>query len=348
MVGKFVKESKAINNNFKCEFINLSTSLTVNQIGKMPLLKITKYLKIIFYILKCIILKKPDLVYLTPTAKGIGFYKDFPIVVLLKLFKNSLVLHFHNKGVLERQNKIIDNFMYRFLFKNVNVILLSKILYKDISKYANKKNVFFLANGIPNSINIQNQSKFKNKVIKLIFLSNLIESKGIYILLNSLNILKKKGLLFQCNIVGREGDVKIQNLNDKIIENDLFDEVKYLGSKYGVEKYEILKNSDIFVFPSYYHNECFPIVLLEAMQFGLPVISTNEGAISDIIDNNKTGFIIDKKNPNLLAEKIEWFIENPESIYKMGKNARNKFLKRYTTSSFENSMLKIFNTILVN
>lgn len=47
------------------------------------------------------------------------------------------------------------------------------------------------------------------------------------------------------------------------------------------------------MFPTYYHNECFPLVLLEAMQHGLPCISTNEGAISDIVDDGVTGYIVE-------------------------------------------------------
>ena len=72
-------------------------------------------------------------------------------------------------------------------------------------------------------------------------------------------------------------------LNQKINDLNLQEYVTYLGKKYGDYKYEIFQSSDIFVFPTFYHNECFPLVLLEAMMFGLPVISTSEGGIPDIV-----------------------------------------------------------------
>jgi glycosyltransferase involved in cell wall biosynthesis len=65
--------------------------------------------------------------------------------------------------------------------------------------------------------------------------------------------------------------------------------------------------------------------------FKLPVISTNEGGISDIIKNGYTGFIVDKKNPQQLAEKISWLIDNPKKALLMGKKGQDYFFKNYTS-----------------
>ena len=89
----------------------------------------------------------------------------------------------------------------------------------------------------------------------------------------------------------------------------------------------------------------FPLVLLEAMMFGLPVISTSEGGIPDIVKNGETGFVIDKQNPNQLAEKIKWFIDNPEEASFMGEKGREHFLENYTLEIFENRLTHILNQI---
>lgn len=112
----------------------------------------------------------------------------------------------------------------------------------------------------------------------------------------------------------------------------------YHGKKYNEDKEEYFKHSDIFVFPTFYPNECFPLVLLEAMQQGLPCISTNEGGISGIIDDGKTGFIVEKRNPVQLAEKIEVLLKDKKLRKYMGAAGKIKFDEEFTLSKFEEKM----------
>jgi glycosyltransferase involved in cell wall biosynthesis len=345
MVGQYIKDSKIINNSFETNFINLSTSKTVDEIGKKPFVKIGRYFKVLLQIIISLIKYNPKIVYLAINAKGIGFYKDFPIALLAKFFGKKLVLHYHNKGVCKNQHKYFDNLFYHFLFTNTKVILLSKRLYKDVSKYVKKEDVYYCPNGIP-VINFKKEISInKNSVPQLLFLSNLIESKGVYVLLEALKILKNKGLQFNCNLVGGEGDISIAQLNQKIKNLELKNYVTYLGKKYDEDKYDVFQSSHYFVFPTYYHNECFPIVLLEAIMFGLPIISTGEGGIADIVKNGETGFIVDKQNPNLLAKKLKWFINNPEEASFMGEKGHKHFLKNYSLRVFEKKLAYILSQI---
>jgi glycosyltransferase involved in cell wall biosynthesis len=344
MVGRYIKDSILVENTFDRQFINLSTSLTINEIGKNPIIKIFRYFKIFFKILLVLFNFKPNIVYLAITAKGIGFYKDLPIALLVKLFGKKLILHLHNKGVSNFQHRFFDNLLYKILFKNSKVILLSERLFKDVSKYVRKKDVYFCPNGIPDVYDLKNKSK-KNEIPEILFLSNLIESKGVYIFLEALKLLKDEDVQFLCNIVGGEGNISSKKLNKKISDLNLDEFVTFQGKKYGDEKNDILKSSDIFVFPTFYPNECFPLVLLEAMQFNLPIISTNEGGIADIVKNNETGFIIEKENSKQLSEKIKWLIDNPQKAKLMGEKGRDYFLKNYTSEVFEIRLKKILQDV---
>ena len=114
--------------------------------------------------------------------------------------------------------------------------------------------------------------------------------------------------------------------------------MNYWGRRYGGEKDVFWKDADIFVFPTYYHNECFPLVILEAMEQGLPVISTNEGGIPDIIDNGNSGYTVDKNNPSSLASAIELLIKDPELCNSMGKAGRKLFEEKFTEDVFDKKM----------
>lgn len=111
-----------------------------------------------------------------------------------------------------------------------------------------------------------------------------------------------------------------------------------MGAKYGVEKDTLFRNTDIFVFPTFYHNECFPIVLLEAMQYGLPCISTDEAGIPDIIDDGQTGLIIPKKNSIALAKSIEKLINDRILCLQMGQAGRKKYEESFTLDVFEKNI----------
>ena len=81
------------------------------------------------------------------------------------------------------------------------------------------------------------------------------------------------------------------------------------------------------------------------MMFGLPVISTSEGGIPDIVQDGETGFIVDKQNPNKLAEKIKYLIENPDNAILMGKKGKEHFLEYYTLEVFEKRLTHVLNQI---
>src|SRR5690606_31661276 len=127
---------------------------------------------------------------------------------LIKLFRVKLVYHFHNKGVSTKKDKFFDNLLYKFAFKNSKVILLSQYLYEDVKLYVSPINIFICPNGISQNNTLQKHYYEKeNEITKILFLSNLLKSKGVYILLEACAKLKQKGIAFQCNFIGGEGDI---------------------------------------------------------------------------------------------------------------------------------------------
>lgn len=345
MVGQYIMESN-MNDLFDCSYINLGTSAKVEEIGHKGLKKIKRYFKILKKTFMVLNRENPNLVYMTLTTSGIGFYKDALIVILVKAFGKKVVFHFHNKGIQKRQDNWFNNTLYKKVFKNAEVILLSKHLYYDIEKYVPIERVHYCANGIPEVQNRIAQPNSNKDVIELLFLSNLIESKGVFTLLKACQLLQAKQLPFLCTFIGSEGDVTIEDFQDKVNELEVSDCVHYAGRKYGLAKENFYSKSDIFVFPTYYHNECFPLVLLEAMQFSLPVVSTFEGGILDIVEEGKTGFLVQQQDAVALAEKLEVLILNHELRLRMGEAGRKRYEEHFTIGVFEQRFSYIMNELV--
>lgn len=342
MMGKYIQESELINSFFDCYCINLATAGSLSDIGHVSSKKLLRYLLLLRHIFHVAREIRPELVYITPNAGGKAFLKDFIVVQMLKSMGCKVIAHYHNKGVSVYQSKWFYNFLYKRFFSNLKVILLADNLYKDIAKYVKREDVYICPNGIPNSCKKELEARLNNAVPHLLFLSNLLISKGVIVLLDALKILKEKEYTFVCQYVGGEtSEMSAIQFAEEVKKNKLNDMVTYVGRKIGEEKEFFFRQADIFVFPTYYYNECFPLVILEAMEYKLPVISTNEGGIPDIVKDGENGLICEKQNPVSLADCIAKLLGDEELRVKMGNVGYDKFCREFTLQRFENRMLDI-------
>lgn len=349
MVGQYLKESKLINENFEADYVNLTTAFDLDKMGKFSSRKITSLLKIQYNVIKALLQKKYDLCYVTLNAKGSGFYKDFLVLILLKLFKKNIVYHFHNRGVATMQHKKVNHWLYRYTFNNTNSILLSPLLYSDIKKYVRRENVFYCSNGIPKANVNVGDGYFKDaeRVCQILFLSNMVVEKGVYILLTACKRLKEKNVPFICHFVGAWTEITEAQLKAQITQYGLEQQVFFYGKKTGADKAAFFRNADIFVFPTFYHNECFPLVNLEAMQFSLPIITTTIGGIPDMVIDGKTGYLIPPNDVVLLTERLDFLISNRALRQTMGMAGRKLYEQHFTLEKFEMNINNVLSKVIV-
>ena len=336
MMGKYLHDSKLINETFECKYINLTTAKSLQDIGKNSINKLWTFIRLLTKIIKNTITFKPQLVYVTPNACGGAFYKDFIVVQLLKLFRHKVITHYHNKGVSTRQDHWLDNLLYKYFFKEIKVILLSKNLYKDVCKYVDFKDVFICPNGIPETLMKEMPTERHNNEIHLLFLSNLLISKGILLLLDACKILKEKGFSFYMRFHwGRNNRNRRMEFQRECTETGDWIRLLHIEGKNMEKQKPIFQKFRHIRIPTSYPNECFPLVLLEAMEYSLPCISTNEGGIANIIEDGKTGYIIPQNDATALAEKIEYLILHHEERNAMGERGREKFKREFVLERFE-------------
>lgn len=355
VVSMQIKESEIINKTFRCDWINIGTSRTMDEIGEKTLAKPFRLIWALCREFWYLLTRRYDLCYLAITCHGIGFLKDSLFVLLCKLYQRKVIIHQHNKGMA----KDVYRWPYRWLlplcYKNAKVILLSWRLYTDIERVVSRENVVICPNGIKvhecKSSIVQglhdtwNMKPETNRVPRLLFLSNLIESKGVLVLLDALMILKDKGYSFICDFIGGETkEIDAKRFNEEAEMRGLKMIALYHGRKYGVEKEEAFEQTDIFVFPTYY--ETFGLVNLEAMAHKKPVVTTDEGGIPDIVKDGVNGFIAERKNPQSLAECLERLIINPQLCAEMGNKGYKLLNDRFTENTFEERMKGILEDCL--
>ena len=274
-----------------------------------------------------------------------GFLKDAPFVLLCKLFRRKVVIHQHNKGM----SKCVDKQPYKWLlplvYRKTKVILLSWHLYPDIEKVVKKEQVLICPNGIPELFDKEPHFERNNEVPRLLFLSNLIPSKGVFVLLDACKLLKDKGYKFVCDFVGGESKEITKEVFEKAVEERGLEAiVKYNGPKYGEDKVEYFSNADIFVQPTF--NDCFPLTLLEAMQYKLPIVSTDEGAVPDMVKDEANGFICKRKDSGSTEDAIKSLLDSKDLRNQMGENGYKLFKEHFTLEVFNKNITKIFKDIV--
>lgn len=340
-----VAKSNIINKNFDLQIIALHFSNSLSELHRFSFKKIFITLKYCFIIIYKTRVFKPDLVYFTLSPEGYGFLRDSFYVFILQLLQVKIVFHLHGKGIKNSSEKnFFKRALYKRVFKNSDTICLANKLTNDI-KSVSLSQPFIVPNGIPVQERfLKNDSKIDCNNIKILFLSNYKESKGVLILIDALIILKKEGYKFQARLVGGPSDLSIDFLKNYIKINEIENQIEIVGPKYNEGKYLELQNADIFVLPTL--NEAFPLVNLEAMQFSLPIITTDEGGISEAVLDGITGFVIEPKNVMQLAEKLSILINNKELRENMGMKGKEIFFKQFTVKHFEENLKAVFEKIL--
>lgn len=341
--NKAIFESRIIRDEFDLVYIPFNYSNSIEELGKFSFRKVIIFIKLFLKLTWKLLNKEFDLVYFTYSLRKNGVLRDTLFVALFRMFKIPIIFHFRNQGAKVLSTKKLMFKLISFSLKKGYYICLSKIVVKDVEGFIEKKNLYIVNNGIKKIDINYKKTKIYNDEIKLFFISNLRHEKGIFTLLEVYEKLQAKvNIKLSLSIVGQEGDITYSELENYIRDNKL-DNIKLLGPIYGNDKHDIFINSDIFIFPS--RNEVFPGVILEAMQFSLPIVTTNIGAIPDIITSNKNGIICDVDNVDEMVSAVLKLIENKDFSKKIGNKAKVDFLEKYTLENFEKNMLSTFKSI---
>lgn len=273
---------------------------------------------------------RPKVVYLSIPKGIIQLLKIIPVIISCKIVRAKLVgelagsqFYFLDKNfVVRKTGKIILRQFYQIRLLGNSV--------KENLKFDGITNTIVFDNGtdVPKFIN--NNPKVLNKnYIQLCFIGALHRNKGIYLLAEIAKLLAMKNVLFQLNILGEWENSVDKNAIEKYISfYKLESKVIFHGILHGDAKWKILKNTDLYLFPSY--NEGQPISIIEAMAFGIPVIASNVGAIPDTIKNNENGFIIEEQNAKLYADKIIFLAENPNQFNEISSQNLKCYKERFT------------------
>ena len=347
-VGDFIASSKKLNDAFDCRFITIKSSETIGEIGTFNVKKIYYVVELYLKVLLALLVFRPHKIYYTASIVSIAFYRDLLVSTLWKgyriFFKTDVYYHYHTKGInnfISSSN--INKQLTRFFIKNVNLVLLSPALKDDFINVQSYKDILYLPNGVENTIEdgvfeSYVEKKYEQvKAVNILYLSNMIKSKGYFHVLELANMTKDENYHYHF-AGGWQNAEDEKDFFDYIEQQGLSDHVTFHGFVSGVEKQKLLEAAHLFIFPTRYKNEAFPLSILEALSYGVPVIATDEASIPHILSED-TGIVMNNRSELLTALHTarEKLIDKESAVL-----CRQVFLSKFSSEQFENTLLATF------
>lgn len=288
-----------------------------------------------------------DVVHVNPSLDSRSFIRDGLFILIAKTFGKKTITFFHgwHKAYENRINKKV--WLFRVLYGKTNLfIVLADEFKKALVAWGCKnpivKEVIVIEDDIVSKFNIHDalNNRRISKKWNVLFLSRIIHDKGIYETIEAISILGKKYERIELIIAGDGEELdKVKSL----VRKSCVKNVSFVGYVTGIEKYRLLERSHILCFPSY--SEGFPNTIVEAMAFGLPVVTRPVGGIADFFKNGNHGFATTSKKAAVFAQFIEMLLTDTELYEKISLGNYQYAKANFLASHAAERLGKIYESI---
>ncbi|GLB51558.1 polysaccharide biosynthesis protein [Neptunitalea chrysea] len=303
------------------------------------------YIKSLFNTFFFLLLNREvKIVHIHGAAKGSVFRKYIVFNISKRIFRKKVIFHSHAsemENFYHKGNYLVKKVCTDF-FNSVDLIICLSLSWdKFYNSNFNPKSTIVLENIVDQQTDIEAKQYNNSCPISFLFLGAIGDRKGIFDLLEVISLNKDyyKGKIKL--IVGGNGEV--DKLRKTILDNSLEEIVIFKGWVSGEEKRNLLETTDVYILPSY--NEGLPLSILEAMSYGMPIISTNVGGISEIIHNNINGCLIEPGDFNGIQTSLNSFVESPILLRSYGLKSLD-LVKPYYSESVIPKLNKIYLKLL--
>lgn len=339
MAEMFVNSLESL--GYEITIVEKKFSRRIEEVRKPSISKALKIPTIASLLIYHLVRNKYDLCFYFFSIKPPSIFVDVFFLFIIRIFRINYIKYLHAKGLVQLDDNLVQPLRYlveKTISNSLGAIVLGERLKSDVNHLIPDRNIFVLPNAVPDINQKKNNHNYNNDgILKILFLSNLMPLKGPMEFLKmakSINRINKKVRFF---LAGPKWSEVFFLEIKKFIHNEALQEcITLTGPVYGEEKDALFKKCDIFVFPT--HDEAFPLVILEAMSAGLPIVSSDEGSISEMVIDGLNGFIVDPKNIDMLTNRVQQLILYPKLRKKMGNAGRDIYEEKFTPEVYQSRL----------
>lgn len=287
-----------------------------------------------------------DMVYLPVAQNTLGFLRDALFLAPAVIRGIPLVVHLHsgNYGEFARTAPLPVRALIRTLLGRAQrVIVLGSVLKPMLDGIVRSERIAVVPNCVPDHVSATGRAAQPGRTMRVLFLGNLIPGKGYGELIRAAELLAEAGVDLELVLAG--GGMAERTRRQILAESTIADRIRFTGPVDGAEKNVLLSEADVLALPSYYENEAHPLVILEAMAAGLPVVSTRYVAIPEMVEDGVTGLLVAPRDSAELAAALRGLAEDPSMRRRMGDAGRARYLEEFTVTQWVERMTRVFDSV---
>jgi glycosyltransferase involved in cell wall biosynthesis len=340
----------SINDSFNLVHLDTTDRRSMANSGFFDFWNVYLALKHGLLFLWLLIRRNPEFVYVPVSQNTLGFLRDSLFMIPCRVFGIPLLIHLHGGGfrVFFDSANHATKALVRFCLRGTTAaIVLSSCFLDMFGDLLPREKVVVVENGIADEFGDTPlpPAPTQQRSLRVLYMGTLVESKGFVDVVHAAAMVLEKMPNVEFMMVGdgrgfQEADRAVAWVQERRLE----DKIRFVGPKNGSEKRALLQSADLFAFPTWYPYEGQPLVLLEAMAAGLPIITTCHAAIEHTVTTDGAVFCA-KQNPTDLADKLIRVLADEHRRITMGQANRKRFLQRYEVSNFAKSLEAVFASV---
>ncbi len=330
---------------FDVTFVDITVAGSVADIEHFRIGKLFKVFGVLLRVCGLMATQRFDSCCCPISVNRNAFLKDALLLQLARFFRVPTVLYAHGNNLPDfhaRSSPLVRRIIDRTFRKATAAIVLGERLRFNFEPWLPPEKIFVVPTGIEPLDAIPEPAPCSS-VTTVLYLGNLVREKGVFVLLEAAKIVAAKrrdirfvfgGAWFRAEDERAAKEFVAQNGLEKLVE--------FAGPVAGAVKWRVVFSSDILAFPTFYYYETMGLVVLEAMQAGLPVVATRRASLPEIIEDGVNGLLVEEQDPDDLAWKILQLAENKALREQMGRANRQRFAEFYTHQHYGQRMIRVF------
>jgi glycosyltransferase involved in cell wall biosynthesis len=342
-VNDCVAKSDFLRSRFTLRVEGVQVAREIADIRKANLGKLARTLAICWRVGRALASFRPDLVYFTVPPDGPAFLLGCVLIAMSRASGHNVLLHLHGRGVAAAARGWRRP-LYRWALGRGLVIVLATSEFADVRDFVEPERVRVLSNATADAAGgaIARSATDSSTII---FVSNLLLSKGPLILVDALRRLRDTGKTFRAKLAGAEtAELTRLEIDTAIGLAALANCVEYVGPVHGTDKDRLLRGADILAVPTY--RDAFPVIVLEGMCYSLAVVATQEGAIPEMIEDGVNGLLVAPRDIEALAAALEKLLSDTPLRESLGREARRRYDRDFRIEIFEKNLADIWHQAL--
>lgn len=268
-----------------------------------------------------------------------SFLRLFPLIVYLSLFSKTKLYSIHHHSIYVEYKglkRALYKFIEKYSLRSSHRIIVTSPYMLDLLRKEYQENKIL---NFRTPFSLEKKTQIEPITGNLTFVGTIEPRKGLLYLMKSLKILSVRNVSYNLNIIGKVTNNQYFSLIKSYAEkNDL--NVNFLGYISKEEKEEVLSHTDIFTFPSLL--EGFGAVLVEAQEYGLPIVSFDNSAMPYTVKNDINGYAVPNLDIEAMADVIENIIKDRELRQRLSAGAFDNLKDQWDQKKLEKTVQSYF------